>query len=45
MHECGMHDVRNYKNAPTMRFVMNDVLCLPLWYHGGRDILICATSD
>ena len=26
MDECGMHDVRNYKNDPMMRFVMNDVL-------------------
>ena len=26
MDECGMHDVRNYKNTSMMRFVMNVVL-------------------
>ena len=26
MDECGMHDARNYKRAPIMRFVINDVL-------------------
>ena len=35
MNECGMHDIRKYKNAPMMRFVMNDVLnvfsCVEIW--------------